>query len=174
MSAASLSAAKKRRAAGANNNDNMPVPPRDFNSTKTNGLTMQQVISAFNTRITKLEKNIDDKPINNNNDNMQVSSEEIDTRFQILVNEIQELKDMVLKVQSFTMEVNKTLFNERIKLLSAESLKISNDVIESIDGDLNKMNADLINKETDKLNDTNIEDGEEEEEEEEKEENEEN
>jgi hypothetical protein len=165
MSAASLSAAKKRRAAGANNNDNMPVPPRDFNSTKTNGLTMQQVISAFNTRITKLEKNIDDKPINNN-DNMQVSSEEIDTRFQILVNEIQELKDMVLKVQSFTMEVNKTLFNERIKLLSTESLKISNDVIESIDGDLNKMNADLINKETDNLNDTTIEDGEEEEEEE--------
>lgn len=167
MSAASLSAAKKRRAAGANNNDNMPVPPRDFNSTKTNGLTMQQVISAFNTRITKLEKNIDDKPINN--DNMQVSSEEIDTRFQILVNEIQELKDMVLKVQSFTMEVNKTLFNERIKLLSTESLKISNDVIESIDGDLNKMNADLINKETNNLNDANIEDAEEEENEQENE-----
>ena len=173
MSAASLSAAKKRRAAGANNNDNMPVPPRDFNSTKTNGLTMQQVINAFNTRITKLEKNIDDKPINNN-DNMQVSSEEIDTRFQILVNEIQELKDMVLKVQSFTMEVNKTLFNERIKLLSTETLKISNDVIESIDGDLNKMNTDLINKETDNLNDKNIDDAEEQDEEEEEEEEEEN
>ena len=168
MSAASLSAAKKRRAAGANNNDNMPVPPRDLNSTKTNGLTMQQVISAFNTRITKLEKNIDENPINNNNNsNMQVSPEEIDTRFQILVNEIQELKDMVLKVQSFTMEVNKTLFNERIKLLSTESLNIGNDVIESIDDDLNKMNADLINKETDNLNDTTIVDGEEEEEEEE-------
>ena len=122
MSAASLSAAKKRRAAGTNNNDNISVPPRDFNSTKTNGLTMQQVISAFNTRITKLEKNIDDKPIDNN---MQVSSDEIDTRFQILVNEIQELKDMVLKVQSFTMEVNKTLFNERIKLLSTENSDVS-------------------------------------------------
>jgi len=152
MSAASLSAAKKRRAAGANNNDNITVPPRDFNSTKTSGLTMQQVISAFNTRITKLERNIDDKP----NDNMQVSSDEIDTRFQILVNEIQELKDMVLKVQTFTMEVNKTLFNERIKLLSTESLNISNDVIESIDGDLNKMNNDLVNKETEQLNDIHV------------------
>ena len=170
MSAASLSAAKKRRAAGANNNDNITVPPRDFNSTKSTGLTMQQVISTFNTRITKLEKNIDDKPIINNND-IQVSSEEIDTRFQILVNEIQELKDMVLKVQSFTMEVNKTLFNERIKLLSTDSLNISNDVIESIDGDLNKMNNDLLSKETEQLNDTNIQENEEEDEEEEEEEN---
>ena len=167
MSAASLSAAKKRRAAGANNNDNISVPPRDFNSNKpSSGLTMQQVISTFNTRITKLEKNIDDKPINND---MQVSSDEIDTRFQILVNEIQELKDMVLKVQSFTMEVNKTLFNERIKLLSTETLNIGNDVIESIDGDLNKMNNDLVNKETNNLNDKTIQDDEEEEEEEQEE-----
>ena len=152
MSASSLSAAKKRRAGGANNNDNITVPPRDFNSPQPSGLTMQQVISAFNTRITKIERSVDDKP----NDNNQVTSDEIDTRFQILVNEIQELKDMVLKVQSFTMEVNKTLFNERIKLLSTESLNISNDVIDSIDDDLIKMNKDLVTKETDQLNDTHI------------------
>ena len=120
MSAASLSAAKKRRAANANNNDNISVPPRDFNSMRSNpnpssGLTMQQVISAFNTRITKIEENVNNNNNHTDDDNVPVSSDEIDTRFQILVNEIQELKNMVLKVQSFTMEVNKTLFNERIK-----------------------------------------------------------
>ena len=134
------------------------------NPNPSSGMTMQQVISAFNTRITKIEENVNNNNNNHTDDgNVPVTSEEIDTRFQILVNEIQELKDMVLKVQSFTMEVNKTLFNERIKLLSTDSLNIGNDVIESIDGDINKINNDLVKKEIDDLNDTNIEDDEEEE-----------
>lgn len=126
MSAASLSAAKKRRAASANSdNNNTVVPPRDFtSSSRQNGLTMQQVITAFNGRITKLEENTN----NNSNSNFQVTPDEIDARFQILVNEIQELKDMVIKLQSFTMEVNKTLFDERIKVLTNENIILSDEI----------------------------------------------
>lgn len=150
MSAASLSAAKKRRATGANNSDiNTVVPPRDFKSTpKQNGLTMQQVITAFNSRISKLEEYTDDVPPSNNN----VTNDEIDARFQILVSEIQTLKDMVLKLQAFTMEVNKTLFDERIKVLTNEHLNISQEI-----DDIGNSDDELLNKEKDELNNTVIE-----------------
>tara|TARA_B100000900_G_C20590342_1_gene721342 strand:+ start:94 stop:531 length:438 start_codon:yes stop_codon:yes gene_type:complete len=145
MSAASLSAAKKRRATGANTDNNTVVPPRDFNSsTKQNGLTMQQVITAFNSRITKLEENINDS-----SSDINVTNDEIDSRFQILVNEIQSLKDMVLKVQSFTMEVNKTLFDERIKVLTNQDVNISEHI--------NDIDSELLNKETQELDNKVIE-----------------
>lgn len=144
MSAASLSAAKKRRAAGANSdNNNTVVPPRDFtSSSRQNGLTMQQVITAFNGRITKLEENTN----NNSNSNFLVTPDEIDSRFQILVNEIQELKDMVIKLQSFTMEVNKTLFDERIKVLTNENIILSHEIQDvSSSEDLDKEKQQLEN-----------------------------
>ncbi len=145
MSAASLSAAKKRRATGANTDNNTVVPPRDFNSsTKQNGLTMQQVITAFNSRITKLEENINDS-----SSDINVTNDEIDSRFQILVNEIQSLKDMVLKVQSFTMEVNKTLFDERIKVLTNQDVNISEHI--------NDIDSELLNKESQELDNKVIE-----------------
>lgn len=146
MSAASLSAAKNRRAGkSAELNNNNVVPPRDFNSIpKQNGLTMQQIITAFNSRITKLEEN----NINPNSD-INVTNEEIDSRFQILVNEIQTLKDMVLKVQSFTMEVNKTLFDERIKVLTNQDVNISEDIDDIEDG--NNSDNELLDKEKDEL-----------------------
>ena len=149
MSAASLSAAKKRRAAGANNSDiNTGVPPRDFKSIpKQNGLTMQQVVTAFNSRITKLEEDIDNPSSETN-----VTNDEIDARFQILVSEIQTLKDMVLKLQAFTMEVNKTLFDERIKVLTNQDVNISEE-IDNIDNS----DDETLTKEKDELDNTVIE-----------------
>ena len=145
MSAASLSAAKNRRAGKSTELNNTIVPPRDFNSMpKQNGLTMQQIITAFNSRITKLEEN----NIGPHSD-VTVTNDEIDSRFQILVNEIQTLKDMVLKVQSFTMEVNKTLFDERIKVLTNQDVNISEEIddIENSDNEfLDKEKDELINK----------------------------
>ena len=155
MSAASLSAAKKRRATGSNNDINTVVPPRDFNSSsRQNGLTMQQVITAFNGRITKLEENND-----NSSSNTNVTNDEIDARFQILVNEIQTLKDMVLKLQTFTMEVNKTLFDERIKVLTNEHLNISDEDIDNIDNSDNSDNSnnEILNKEKNELDNKVIE-----------------
>jgi hypothetical protein len=45
-------------------------------------------------------------------------AEEYENRFAMLANEIAELKDIVLKLQSYTMEVNKTLMQERVQILS--------------------------------------------------------
>ena len=36
----------------------------------------------------------------------------------MLAQEVADLKDIVLKLQSYTMDVNKTLFEERIQVLS--------------------------------------------------------
>ena len=43
---------------------------------------------------------------------------EFDEKFEVLANEIADLKDIVLKLQSYTMDVNKMLMEERINVLS--------------------------------------------------------
>jgi len=42
----------------------------------------------------------------------------VNHRFEFLMNELIDLKDIVLKLQTYTMDVNKTLLDERIHLLS--------------------------------------------------------
>jgi hypothetical protein len=53
--------------------------------------------------------------------------EEMDTRFDILAREIADLKDVVLKLQAYTMDVNKTLLEERIHILSDLGNSVSED-----------------------------------------------
>ena len=115
--AAGLAAAKKRRAGNTQEATNN-IPPSPISNKQTSGLPLQTIISTFNTRISKLENNTNNK-IQNSSD---MTNEEYESRFSLLVEEISDLKEMVLKLQSFTMEVNKTLFDERIKVLSAESI----------------------------------------------------
>ena len=44
--------------------------------------------------------------------------DEFNHRFEVLATEVNEIKDMLLKLQTFTMEVNKVLFDERNNTLS--------------------------------------------------------
>ena len=117
MSAASLSAAKKRRAANSNdlNSSNSSTNSLINRPSPSGGLPLQTIISTLNTRLTKLEQNTTSR-------SPAIDNIEIDSRFQLLVEEISEIKEMVLKLQSFTMEVNKTLFDERIKILSTDDV----------------------------------------------------
>jgi hypothetical protein len=88
---------------------------------------MQQVITTFDKRITKLEQLIgtgtNTNPITNETDNgnnqlMEVVNE-FNNRFEIMVTEINDLKDILIRLQSYTMNVNKTLVEERIHVLSS-------------------------------------------------------
>jgi hypothetical protein len=143
MSAASLSAAKKRRAANSNDLNSSNPSTSSTNSfinrpSSSGGLPLQTIISTLNTRLTKLEQNTTSR-------NPSIDNIEIDSRFQLLVEEISEIKEMVLKLQSFTMEVNKTLFDERIKILSTDDV-IDKDVnvdIDNIDDDSGITTHDL-------------------------------
>jgi len=137
MSAANA-AARKRRAA-PDNNPSVMSRPANFNSSQSaapaappaTGLTLPQVIALIDTRLVKLEtfakesaNAVTSSPINQpanreleitNND---VVFQEVDRRFEILATEINNLKDMLLKLQAYTMDVNKMLMEERVRVFS--------------------------------------------------------
>lgn len=135
---ASLAAAKKRR---ANIQDAPRVqPPNPSSQQQTNppigmGLTLPQVIQIVDNRLIILEKFMAETKmatnnagpyVENNGDNTDAAKmtpvdisdviEEFDGRYNMLVEEIANLKNIVLSLQSYTMEVNKTLLSEKLKL----------------------------------------------------------
>lgn len=89
-----------------------------------NQMTLQQVITTIDKRLTQLETIATTTNNNNNNNNNNDSSDlpvivdEFNSRFELIVNEINSLKDVVMKLQSYTMEINKMLVEERIRILS--------------------------------------------------------
>lgn len=119
--------ARKKRIA-----ESTPIttPSNSQNSVpKPTGLTLPQVITVIDNRLIALETFVKDSKQNENNkmispsvsfdDNgMNEFMNEIQTRYEILAQEIGELKDIVLKLQTYTMDVNKTLLEERIHILS--------------------------------------------------------
>jgi hypothetical protein len=126
------SAARKRRAGGASfEPQNPPQAPRSVpgQQTPANGLTLPQVIAVVDARLIKLETFMKDTqskgpvqaqthaqaPVQAPSDDIL---SEFDEKFEVLANEIADLKDIVLKLQSYTMDVNKMLMEERINVLS--------------------------------------------------------
>jgi len=85
-------------------------------------MTLQQVISTVDKRLNQLEKlaGNSESENNDNNTNNDISDivTEFNSRFELIVTEINSLKDIVLKLQTFTMDVNKRLLDERIEVLS--------------------------------------------------------
>ena len=132
------SAARKRRAGGASMDSQSPAQPaqRPGQTQAPSGLTLPQVIAVVDARLIKLETFMKDTqqsagktqtqmqstpmPANVNSYNAveKIDTSEFDEKFEVLANEIADLKDIVLKLQSYTMEVNKMLMEERITVLS--------------------------------------------------------
>jgi len=119
MSAANAAAIRRR----VNNQNGVyidtPVskPTTSATATSQAGLTLPQVISNLDVRIKSLETNT---PAMNGMDTIFSSGviDEFNSRFEILANELADIKDIILKLQTFTMEVNKTMHDERIHILS--------------------------------------------------------
>lgn len=127
----SLASAKKRRA------PNDPVRPLSTiqeqsqpNNNMQAGLTLPQVIQLVDRRLIILEKFMNETQGNVSNsmrsqtddvkdDEIAVPPqlkeivEEFNTRYEMLAEEIVNLKNIVLNLQSYTMEVNKVLYDER-------------------------------------------------------------
>lgn len=128
------SAARKRCAGGASFEPQTPAQPqRTTPSQVPNGLTLPQVIAVVDARLIKLETFMKESQQSSGNvstltsasasasayaPHTQVDGDEFDAKFEVLANEIADLKDIVLKLQSYTMEVNKMLMEERIAVLS--------------------------------------------------------
>jgi hypothetical protein len=137
-----LASARKRRAPGAEpprpqiqNNQppqfGQPSPPPQ------QGLTLPQVISLVDKRLVTLEtfmnetKSSNFQNIQNQNTNLKQEQpqinipsnlteilDEFNSRHELLADEIGSLKNLVMNLQSYTMDVNKMLLQERIKILS--------------------------------------------------------
>jgi len=164
-------AAAKRRRAGIQPTT-PPMPPQSQNKlapTNTSmsngqpgqpgqpgGYTLPQVIAIIDTRLTTLEKfmnetkestdlSIPSQPfadVSTPSDQSEIGAgagavfmdskefadfvEDINTRFQLFADEINNMKEIVLKLQSFTMDVNKTLYEN---LLTNPDSEIQRDVV---------------------------------------------
>jgi len=86
------------------------------------GLTLPQVIALVDKRLNNLE-NFAQKYSNASPESESLSAlkplfDEYNTRFDILAEELASLKDTIIKLQTYTMEVNKTLMEDRIRILS--------------------------------------------------------
>lgn len=118
----SSNAAAIRRRAGTQQTDT-PAKNTQQSSTNTTSsstqMTLQQVITTVDKRLNQLEK-LAGNSESANNDNNDISSivTEFNSRFELIVTEINSLKDIILKLQTFTMDVNKRLLDERIEVLS--------------------------------------------------------
>ena len=133
MSAANAAAKKRRANMGSSNpvptpqQSNIPVSSTSsssLSSSKT-GLTLPQVIALVDSRLTKLEDAAQKQgPVSSvNSDHVSEEAlkpilQEYDHRFTMLATQISDLKEIVMKLQSYTMDVNKTLLEERIHFMN--------------------------------------------------------
>jgi len=92
--------------------------------------TLQEVIAVMDSRLTALEFA---SSINNNNNNQPPTNadledvvqtllgphlEEFNHRYEILATEMLAVKNVVMKLQSYTLDVNKMLVDERIRVMA--------------------------------------------------------
>jgi len=105
-------------------------------NTPTTGLTLQQVINVLDKRITNIEGTVIDiknQPTQNSptpTTDIQPYLDEFNSRFELIADEITNLKNIVLSLQSYTMDVNKILMEERIQILSEVSNTITEQPID--------------------------------------------
>jgi hypothetical protein len=93
------------------------------------GLTLPQVIALVDKRLITLEtfmKETKEQPGSSLPENVTLENsipipdilDEFNNRFEILAQEIDSMKDIVMKLQSYTMDVNKMLVDERVHVFS--------------------------------------------------------
>lgn len=143
MSSSAVASARKRRAGITQSNPIENQQSTNVSAQQPQGLTLPQVISVIDTRLIKLEKFMNEtkeqrdlynnnaithvpqqqtQPISND-EQMTISNlseiiDEFQQRFVLLADEINSLKDTIIKLQTYTMDVNKSLLEERINILS--------------------------------------------------------
>jgi hypothetical protein len=111
------SSAKQRRAGVTTNDPSKSTSNISSNIPPANGLTLPQVISLVDTRLTKLESSFkafesSENPINS--EYLTPILDEFNSRFMLLAEEMASLKDTLMKLQTYTMDVN-TLLLEKLQ-----------------------------------------------------------
>ena len=92
------------------------APPQSPTNNKQ--MTIQQVINTMDQRLKQVETIMQNNGTNNNTEDLSLIVDEFNNRFELIVTEMNSIKDTVMQLQTYTMSVNKTLFDERINILS--------------------------------------------------------
>jgi len=141
----SNAAAKRRRAIVTNNPVQTPSATNlDANSGKLK-VTIPQIIGVIEKRLLSLEDTVNKnlkkensvETSQSNNSEIKEILDEYESRFDMLAGEIQDIKDIMLKLQAFTMEVNKKLFEnlDMNNLGTLESIVETNEEEHSVDAE---------------------------------------
>lgn len=162
MSAANAAAIRRR----ANNQPTTPTPSntptnntnaRPQTAPATNnqpGFTLKQVINNLDNRISSLETKTPD--INGIDTVFSPTvMEEFNARFEILANELADIKDTIMKLQTFTMEVNKSMHDERIHILSEVGSTATVNNIKDISDEASATSASIKDMAQNELSNTN-------------------
>tara|TARA_E500000331_G_scaffold56876_1_gene50921 strand:- start:1511 stop:1960 length:450 start_codon:yes stop_codon:yes gene_type:complete len=96
-------------------NSDKPTPQSPSNNKQ---MTIQQVITTMDQRLKQVETIMQNNGTNNNREDLSLIVDEFNNRFEMIVTEMNTIKDTVMQLQTYTMSVNKTLFDERINILS--------------------------------------------------------
>lgn len=106
------------------------------------GLTLPQVIALVDRRLNTLEMFMHSKKTENEEEEQErengalvqlnAMAEEYNNRFDIIADELASIKDTVMKLQTFTMEVNKSLLQDRIRILSEEPVRTLEEELNSV------------------------------------------
>ena len=164
MSNSALSSAKRRRTVGANDSPINSTSQVQESMQNNRPVSLQQAIHILNNRTLLLEQTVSESlgkntenvtsMMNTNhldegkiqemvNNMFQSHFTEFNHRYEILATEIMSLKQIIMKLQSYTLDINKTMAKERIQLLSDIPSKTGISVIELKD-DLN-LREDIAN-----------------------------
>lgn len=131
-------ASARQRRAGVIPPEPPSIPQANQQQSPANGLTLPQVIALIDSRLIKLEGFMketqesgpersvrfasDTNVTVENSETQEVEIgavlEDFNNRFILLAEEMAQLKDTLMKLQSYTMDVNKMLLEERVNVLS--------------------------------------------------------
>lgn len=158
----SINAAKKRRA-NIVQPVSEPQPQTQQQQPNRNLMSLPQVLKVFDTRLNAIESNMKElqssttttEASDSKESSISIATEmqeilgEYEERFQVLANEIQSMKEIVLKLQTYTMDVNKTLLEERVQIMSSSTT--ANETIEMTEAPKTST-PEVLSNEEDELN----------------------
>jgi hypothetical protein len=152
----SSNAAAIRRRVGSQNNlptatnqsSNLGSIPENVDTDKKENVktyTMTEMVTLLNSRVVALERGNNQNSTatasasdNTTLEELRSLADEVNIRFELFANEIANMKDTVMKLQTYTMDVNKMLMNERIQILSnVEQSEISEPEFQDLDDSAN-------------------------------------
>jgi len=85
-----------------------PTPQSPSNNKQ---MTIQQVITTMDQRLKQVETMMQNNATNNNTNDLSLIVDEFNSRFELIVTEMNSLKDIVMQLQTYTMSVNKALYD---------------------------------------------------------------